>query len=49
MIVIEDRGDVDAPAAKTIPPKYSDAATSGLSFSVQAGEALVYDVTLDAN
>ena len=48
MIIIEDRGDVDAPAAKTIPRKYSDAATSGLSFSIKPGDEIVYDVTLDA-
>jgi hypothetical protein len=48
MIIIEDRGDVDVPATKTIPRKYSDAATSGLSFSIKAGDEIVYDVTLDA-
>lgn len=47
LIIIEDRGDVDEPAAKTIPRKYGDAATSGLSFSIKPGDEIVYDVTID--
>jgi hypothetical protein len=48
MIIVEDRGDVDAPKKQTIPKKYGDAATSGLSISAKAGDSIVFDVKLDA-
>jgi hypothetical protein len=49
VIIVEDRGDVDSPRVRTIPKKYGDAATSGLTFSAQAGQAIVFDVKLDAD
>jgi hypothetical protein len=49
VIIVEERGDVDAPRKPTIPRKYGDAATSGLNFSTKAGEPIVFDVKLDAD
>ncbi|MBA4105261.1 MAG: hypothetical protein C0485_05850 [Pirellula sp.] len=49
VIIVEDRGDVDGPRVRTIPRKYGDAATSGLTFSAQAGQAIVFDVKLAAD
>jgi hypothetical protein len=46
---VEDRRDVDGPRVRTIPRKYGDAATSGLSFSAEAGQSIVFDVKLDAD
>ena len=47
VIVLEDRGDEINPRPATIAPKYSKPATSGLKFSVQAGEKKAFDMTLD--
>jgi len=49
VIIVEDRRDVDGPRVRTIPRKYGDAATSGLSFSAEAGQSIVFDVKLDAD
>ena len=47
VIVVEDRGDEINPRPATIASKYSKPATSGLKFSVQAGEKKTFDMTLD--
>lgn len=47
VMVVEDRGDEINPRPATIASKYSKLATSGLKFSVQAGEKKIFDITLD--
>jgi hypothetical protein len=49
VIIVEDRGDVDGPRVRTIPKKYGDAATSGLTFAAEAGQTIVFDIKLDAD
>ena len=47
VIVLEDRGDEINPRPATIAAEYSKPATSGLKFSVQAGEKKTFDMKLD--
>jgi hypothetical protein len=47
VIVVEDLGDEHNSRPPTIAAKYSKSATSGLKFSVGAGEKSVFDIKLD--
>jgi hypothetical protein len=42
------RGDMDQRAMRTIPNKYAQPSTSGLAFSVKAGEGKVVELLLDS-
>ena len=46
VVLSESGGDWDRPSPKKIPPKYSNAATSGVSFSAVAGENVVLDIVV---
>ena len=50
-VLNERKGLQDAPRASAakVPAKYGSAETSGLRFSVQAGEAKEFDIKLDAS
>lgn len=41
------RGDTDQPVRRKVPRKYSNVATSGLSFSVESSEHKTLDLSLD--
>jgi hypothetical protein len=49
-VLSERKGLQDAPGprATKVPAKYGSAETSGLRFSVEAGEAKEFDINLDA-
>jgi hypothetical protein len=47
VIVIEDLGDWDHPKRPSFSSAYSDTSTSGLSFSVEAGQKLEFDAELN--
>ena len=47
VIVLEDLGDENNKRLPTIAVKYAKPSTSGLKFSVRAGEKTVFDMTLD--
>ena len=44
VVLSEAGGDWDRPAPKKVPAKYSNAATSGVSFTAAAGENVVLDI-----
>jgi hypothetical protein len=47
VMVIENRGRPDNMKPPTISDKFADPSRSGLTFSVQAGEDKVFDITVD--
>jgi hypothetical protein len=47
VIVAEDLGSISSPRRPTIDGKYANGQTSGLTFSVKAGEKLVFNIALD--
>ena len=47
VIVVEDLGEERARRAPTIATKYAKPSTSGLKFTVRAGEKTVFDMSLD--
>ncbi len=47
VIILENRGDLESQAPATISARYQNKSTSGIEFTVEAGDSKQLDLTLD--